>query len=206
MRSQSYTHPHLKQTFGKFSMTDHRKWFSLLNKHSKGSCLIIIHGIFLLPLLFGLFGHPFFTLPLSFPPLASLSLLIYPSLMLLKALRHFTAGLLIVGSSHLLHSPPHPPSYAAWSPCCLLHLSKAVELKALQFGDIFIPPSHAQDLISVFSMASAGSVMNSHSFFFLGPGLYNALRLLWNIITGIEEGILQGLPWQVLPFTRSVVK
>ena len=55
-------------------------------------------------------------------------------------------------------------------------------------------------------MASAGSVMFSHSFLFLGPGLYEALRLLLNIIAGIGEGSLQGLTWQVLYFTRSVVK
>ena len=175
MRSKAYMHPHLKQTSGKFSMIDHRKWFSLLNKHSKGSCLITNHGILLLPLLFGLFGHPFFTLPLSFPPSSPLSPLIYPSLTLFEAPRHFTAGLLIAGSSHLLHSPPHPPSYAAWSPCYLLHLSKAEELKALQFGDIFISPSHAQDRFTFFSMASIGSDMIPHSLSILGPGLYDAL-------------------------------
>ena len=195
MRSQAYTHPHLKQTSGKFSMIDHRKWFSLLNKHSKGSCLLTNHGILLLPLLFGLFGHPFFILPLSFSPITPLSPLIYPSFTLFEAPRHFTAGLLIVGSSHLLLSPPHPPSYAAWSPCCLLHLSKAVELKALQFGDIFIPPSHAQDPFTFITMASVGSDMISHSLFSLSPGLFDALRFLLKIVTGIGEGRLQGLPW-----------
>ena len=48
--------------------------------------------------------------------------------------------------------------------------------------------------------------MIPHSLSILGPGLYDALRLLLNIIVGIGEGSLQGLLWHVLPFTRSVVK
>ena len=206
MISQAYTHPHLKQTFGKFSMNDHRKWISLSNKHGKGPSLLIIHGILLLPPLFGLFGPPFFLLPLSFSYIIPLSPLIYPPFMLFEALRHFAAGLLIAGSSHLLLSPPLPPSYAAWPPCCLLHLSKAKELKSLQFGDIFISPSHAQDPFTFFSMASIGIDMIPHSLSILGPGLYDALRFLLKIVTGIGEGRLQGLSWQVLPLNRSVEK
>ena len=175
MRSQVYTFPHLKQTSEKFSMNGHLKWISLLIKHCKGPSPLFTHGILLLPPLLGLFAPPFFLLPLSFSSIIPLSPLIYPSFTLFEALRHLAAGLHIAGSSHLLLSPPHPPSYAAWSPCCLLHLSKAVDLKALQFGDIFIPPSHAQDPFSFFTMASVGNDMFSHSLLTLGHGLFDAL-------------------------------
>ena len=176
-------------------MNGHHKWINLLNNHRKGTSLLFFLGILLLPPLLGLFPPPFFLLPLSFSSIIPLSPLIYPSFTLFEALHHFAAGLLIVGSSHLLLSPPHPPSYAAWYPCCLLHISKTVELKALQFGDIFIPPSHAQDPFTFFSMASVGSDMIPHSLSILGPGLYDALRFLLKIVTGIGEGRLQSLPW-----------
>ena len=33
-----------------------------------------------------------------------------------------------------------------------------------------------------------------------------AVRILLNVVTGIEGGRLQGIPWQTLPLTRSFVK
>ena len=116
----------------------------------------------------GLFGPPSILLPPSLP-------LSFPSFTIFEAFHHLVAGLLFSVYSHLLLSPPLSPSYAAWPPCCLLHLSKAEELKALQFRDTLISPSHAQDPFTFFSMASVGSDMIPHSLSILGPGLYDAL-------------------------------
>ena len=48
--------------------------------------------------------------------------------------------------------------------------------------------------------------MSSHYSSLLGPGSFDALSFLLHVISGIGEGNFHGLPWQVLPCIRSVVK
>ena len=200
MKSKAYFHSYLMRSIGKFSKINHRKWFSLLKNHRKKSYPLSLHGFYLLLLVL-------FARPLSLPPSTLPSPPFHPSLTFFEVHRLFTAAyLFIAGSLHLLLCPPPPSFFAVWSSCCLLVLAKAVELKAIQFGDSLTSPSHALDPLLCITMASVDSNALSLSVPTLGPGFYDALRFLLKTVSGIEEGSLQGLPWQVLPLIRSVVK
>ena len=48
--------------------------------------------------------------------------------------------------------------------------------------------------------------MSLHPLPLVNSGIHEALRLLSLVVSGISEGWLHGIPWQVLPLTRTVVK
>ena len=162
-----------------------------------------------------LFGPPplhlliFFTPSPRLPYPFSLSLFLHPSHLLIPpsfpffvTQRRIAADLHFkmpsAGSLHLFDSP-FP--LAVWPSHLSLHLSDAVAFKDSRPRVKGIILSHAPS-----SMSSLGSDMALHTISILGPGLHEALRILLKVVSGIEEGGLQGLPWQAIPIICSVVK
>ena len=70
----------------------------------------------------------------------------------------------------------------------------------------FLFSSHAQCPFDHYTMSSPRSDMPIHSAPVLGSGSHEATHILLNVVAGIGEGWLQGIPWQELPLTRSFVK
>ena len=186
---------HLLQSIGKLYRNDQRERNSVLLKLCLGSCLLPPLGFF--PLFLASPVHPF-SLPLPAIP----STISSTPFSLFDAPRFIFAGL----HFHLRLSPSFLRSFPAWSSCCHLHPSAVAEINIIQFGDISNLPSHVCDPVLFIIMASAGSKSYFLSHISLGSGLLDALQYLLLSVSGIEEGSLLGLPWQVLPLTRSVVK
>ena len=68
--------------------------------------------------------------------------------------------------------------------------------------------SHALGLIVLLNMSSPRSLPHPHSP--LGNGSVHYVispeRILLDVITGVDEGIMQEIPWESLPLTRVFVK
>ena len=139
-----------------------------------------------------------FFLPLFIPYASPLSLSYHPFP------RHsFPPSRLSFAGSHL--SPSSLPS-AAWPPPHSLHPPVAVVLMAFMSGVFRIYPSHAFLLLYPYPSFASDFRMSLHPFPLVNSGIHEALRLLSLVVSGISEGWLHGLPWQVLPLTRTVVK
>ena len=173
----------------------YRKDQSTKYKFSMGLCLWPPHG-FLPPSLASLV-HSLSLLPPAIP--SPLSAAPFP---LFNAPHHILAGLLL----HLRLSPSLPRPLAAWLPLCLLLPLAAVDINPIQFRDISIPLSHDCVPVLVNIMAFDCSKSTVLSLMPLGPGFLESLQYILLSVLGIEEGSLQGLPWQALPLIRSVVK
>ena len=139
------------------------------------------------------------------PPIP-LPLSIFPFLLPLLALQRHSDLPPSLSFANPLHLSSIPLLLAAWpSPWSLHHVDVAV-LMALRPRVNGIYPSHAHRPLRLYPLSSPGSSMSLHTFPLVSPGLHEALHFLLQVVTGISEGWMQGLPWQVLPFTRSVVK
>ena len=104
------------------------------------------------------------------------------------------------------HLSPSSFSSAAWPPPHSLHPPVAVVLMAFMSGVFRIYPSHAFLLLYPYPLFATDFRMSLHPLPLVNSGIHEALRLLSLVVSGISEGWLHGLPWQVLPLTRTVVK
>ena len=144
------------------------------------------------PLTFSLL-HPLLLIPPTLPfstllrPLATILLLEMPS----------------AGAPHLRDSPS---PLTAWLFHSTLHPTVNPTLKDLQPWVNGSTSSHAPSPFLHYSLSSLASNMALHINPPIGPGLHDALRILLKIVSGIGEGGFQGLPWQALPYIRSIMK
>ena len=110
----------------------------------------------------------------------------------------------------LTHHPITPHSSAAWLPLC-------TGLSSILEGFITHLPrlncscnSHAPGLFILLNMSSPRSLPHPQPPF--GNGVHfvcyviSSERILLDIISGVDEGILQEIPWESLPLTRVFVK
>ena len=104
---------------------------------------------------------------------------------------------------HLRNSPS---PLATWHVHSSLHPTVDPALKDLKpwvNGTTF---SHAPSPFHHYSLSSLASNMALHINPPIGLGMHEALCILLKIVSGIGEGGFQGLPWQALPYIRSIVK
>ena len=105
---------------------------------------------------------------------------------------------------HAFNTQHYPPRHVASS--SVLPPSGRLSLNGLRPWVNGIYPSH--DLCPTYLCPPSlfGYRMPLHNNSSASPGFYEIQRLLWQVFFGVSEGWLQGLPWQVLPLSRSVVK
>ena len=117
------------------------------------------------------------------------------------------AGLhsLFVGSIHLMARTLSIYLMAAWITACSALLSSPPCIKALRQWDYCYPPSYVCSTSGPLHKPLHSKVMYSLSVLDQF-GSHDKLRILQEVVTGIERGQLHGIPWQALPLTRSFVK
>ena len=126
----------------------------------------------------------------------------------------FTTGLtpmdLCEGSPTLTHHPIPPHSSATWLPL-YIDLSSILECFITHLPRLNCScNSHTLGLFVLLNMSSPRSLPHPHSPY--GNDVHSVRyvisseRILLDIITGVDEGILQEIPWESLPLTRVFVK
>ena len=118
----------------------------------------------------------------------------------------FAAGLShFAGSLHLIARPLTFYLLAAWTTACPSLFSSSPCINSMRRWDYCYPPPHICSDLGPLHMPLHCEVMhslsNSDAF-----GSHDRSRFLQEVVTGIEGGHLHGIPWQVLPSTRSFVK
>ena len=152
----------------------------------------------------------FFTpLSLSYSPYPSF--LIPPSSFLPLSPHHFiVAGIHssqpLDGSKHLLICPTRFHPSTAWTLSCLLFILISTGIKIIRPLVNCSPSSHVCAPLVHNSMPPPCSDMLIYSAPDLGSGSPEAVRILLNVVAGVEGGRLLGISWQALPLTHSFVK
>ena len=112
------------------------------------------------------------------------------------------------GSLALTHRPDltHPP--AAWLLLCTYHPSILAGFNAHLPWVYCSYTSHASGLFALSTMSYPRSLPHPH--FTLGNGsvryVISPERILLDVIAGVDEGVLQEIPWETVPLTRVFVK
>ena len=124
----------------------------------------------------------------------------------------FTTGLnpmdLHEGSPALTHRPNPPHSTTTWLPLCtgFSSIPEGFNVHHPRFNCSC--NSHALGLFVISIMSSPRSLPLPHSP--LGNGFVRYVispeSIMLDVITGVDEGILQEIPWESLPLTRVFVK
>ena len=167
---------------------------------------------FLLPFSFSfpsLYPYPSFLIslrPLLYPPL-----LISPSSYLPLSPHHFLAANIhsfqpLDGSKHLIICPARSPPSATWTLSYPLYFSISAGIKTFRPLVNCNPSSHVCYHLVYYSMPFPCSNMLICSALDLGSGSPEGVRILLNVVAGVEGGRLLGIPWKSLPLTHSFVK
>ena len=112
------------------------------------------------------------------------------------------------GSPTLTRRPnlTHPPS--AWLLLCTYHPLILAGFNAHLPWVYFSCTSHASGLFTLSTMSSPQILPHPHFTLNNGSVRYaiSLERILLDVIAGVEEGVLQEIPWETLPLTRVFVK
>ena len=100
----------------------------------------------------------------------------------------------------------HPPPNAACSPPrTSLHLVTSA-LMLISLWSLCIHLSHVWALVYPGPSSILGSRMTIRNPSSATSGIFEIQRTLGQVVLGVSEGWLQGLPWKFLPISRSLVK